>query len=147
MIWNSARQQDNNSLFLAVLIWIKKSTDFNQWCVFLSIVKKQLFCMLWIRVTTKTANHLKPFEITHNQQKPSETTWNYSLHRNATPLHRAMSHQILPCFSPCWLWTIRKVELRKNVKNSAMIMNHKGKLWTHERTLKQVYKICLNEIV
>ena len=30
--------------------------------------------MLWIRVTTKTANHLKPSEITHNQQNPSETT-------------------------------------------------------------------------
>ena len=30
--------------------------------------------MLWIRVTTKTANHLKPSEITYNQQKPSETT-------------------------------------------------------------------------
>ena len=30
--------------------------------------------MLWIRVTTKTANHLKPSEITHQQQKPSKTT-------------------------------------------------------------------------
>ena len=30
--------------------------------------------MLWIRVTTKTANHLTQSEITHNQQKPSETT-------------------------------------------------------------------------
>ena len=30
--------------------------------------------MLWIRITTKTAHHLKPSEITNNQQKPSETT-------------------------------------------------------------------------
>ena len=29
--------------------------------------------MLWILVTAKTANHLKPSEITHNQQKVSET--------------------------------------------------------------------------
>ena len=30
--------------------------------------------MLWIRVSTKIENCLKPSEITHNQQKPSETT-------------------------------------------------------------------------
>ena len=30
--------------------------------------------MLSICITTKTANHLKPSEITHNQQKPSKTT-------------------------------------------------------------------------
>ena len=30
--------------------------------------------MLWIRVTTKTANHLKPSKIPLNQQKPPETT-------------------------------------------------------------------------
>ena len=30
--------------------------------------------MLRIRLTTKTTKHLKPSEITHNQQKPSKTT-------------------------------------------------------------------------
>ena len=30
--------------------------------------------MLWIRLTTKSENHLKPSETTHNQQKPPNNT-------------------------------------------------------------------------
>ena len=37
--FQTARRQDNNSIFLAILFWIKKSNDLSQWCAFLSIVK------------------------------------------------------------------------------------------------------------
>ena len=100
-------------------------------------------CNYWYSKTSGTIRY-DP-QSTEGIWNHPESTRNYSLHRNSSPLHSATSHQILPCFSPCWLWTIRKVELRKNVKDLTMIVNHKGIcgpfLTIFEITLKQVYNI------
>ena len=86
-------------------------------------------------VITKTANHLKPPKIILNQQKLSETTQEppKTTCNNKTPHppHPPTSHQILACFFAVDFehnFTIRKVELGKNDKNLATIMNDKVKL-------------------
>ena len=60
-------------------------------------------------------NHPQSTEAIRNH---TEATQNYSLHLNTSLLHHATSHQILLCFSPCSLWTIRKVELRIKFQKS-----------------------------
>ena len=60
-------------------------------------------------------NHSQSTEAIRNHP---EATQNYSLHLNTSLLHHATSHQILLCFSPCSLWTIRKVELRIKFQKS-----------------------------
>ena len=101
-------------------------------------------CNYWYSKTSGTIRY-DP-QSTEGIWNHPESTRNYSLHRNSSPLHSATSHQILPCFSPCWLWTIKKVELRKNVKNLAMIMNHKGKLWTLSHISGDNFKTSLQHI-
>ena len=38
--FQTSRQQDNNNLFLTVLLWVKKSNELNQLRAFMNIVKK-----------------------------------------------------------------------------------------------------------
>ena len=68
-----------------------------------------------IHVTTKTANYLKPSNITHNQQKPPETTRKLaSPEPPTTPPHNEPT--TLLCFSTVDFehdFIIRKVELQK----------------------------------
>ena len=105
-----------------------------------------------IGVATKTANKRKQSEIILNQQKPSETTQKPSkttcTNGTPQPTHRAMSHQILPCFFAVDFehdFIISKVGLQKHGKNLVTLMNRKGKLWTlsqnSEKSLQNKFTI------
>ena len=103
-----------------------------------------------IDVTTKTANHLEPSELTLNQQKSSETTQK-PLKTTTPPRNEPPNLTLSFC---CWLWTwflnqeswIRK-KWRKSSNDHELqkkTVNLFSQFW--EITLKQVYNIYLNEI-
>ena len=64
-------------------------------------------CNYWNSKPSETIRNYP--QSTESIRNHSETTRNYSLHRNPSSLETL-------CFSPCWLWTIREVELRKMSK-------------------------------